>query len=173
MLLDREPDLRVVGRTHSASECHRYLAGSEGIGLIDEMRGSCPDARVMVLTISIDPEEHARAREAGAEEVLSKSDDLLAILAAISTLELLGWNCAAPEAFALVVEEEYLGRLRTGSGRNLFDSCGGHAAHNLRPRHDGATSNGTYSVPGQPRLRGPREDPRRRGLRAGLPTRNG
>ena len=97
-LLDREPDLKVVARTKSAAECQRYLSGGEGFdvaivdlhlpdgegsSLIEEMRESCPDVRVLVLTISIEPEELARAREAGAEEVLSKSDDLHDILGAI------------------------------------------------------------------------------------------
>ncbi len=97
-LLDREPDLKVVARTRSAAECQRYLSSGEGFdmaivdlhlpdgegtSLIEEMSKSCPGVPVLVLTISIDPEEIARAREAGAEEVLSKSDDFLAILAAI------------------------------------------------------------------------------------------
>lgn len=97
-LLDRQPDMRVVARTQSVSEGQRHLSGGEGFdvavvdlhlpdgegtSLIEEMRESCPDVRVVVLTISIDQEEHARAREAGAEEVLSKSDDLLDILGAI------------------------------------------------------------------------------------------
>lgn len=97
-LLERRLDMRVVARTQSAAECRRYLSGGEGfdvaivdlhlpdgdgIGLIEEMRESCPGVPVVVLTISEDPEEHARAREAGAEEVLSKSDDLPEILAAV------------------------------------------------------------------------------------------
>ncbi len=100
-LLDRQPDIRVVARTRTVAECHRYLAGGEefdvavvdlhlpdgeGTELIEVMRGSFPNVGVMVLTISMDPEEHARAREAGAEEVFSKSDDLLRILATIRGL---------------------------------------------------------------------------------------
>lgn len=100
-LLDRQPDIRVVATTQSVDECHRYLADGEGFDvavvdlhlpdgdgtvLIDEMRGSYPGVPVVVLTISIDQEEHARAREAGAEEVLSKSDDLLEILDTIRRL---------------------------------------------------------------------------------------
>ena len=100
-LLDREPDMRVVGRTDSAAESHRYLSGGEGfdvavvdlylpdgegIGLLGEMRESCPAVRVMVLTISVDPEDHARAREAGADEVANKADDLFEIFAAIRRL---------------------------------------------------------------------------------------
>ena len=98
LLLERQPDMRVVARTTSAAECRRYLSDGEGLdvavvdlhlpdgegtGLIEEMHGSCPRIPVVVLTISIDPEEHARAREAGAQEVLSKSDDLLEIIAAM------------------------------------------------------------------------------------------
>ncbi len=101
LLLDREPDFEVVGRTRSAAECHRYLSGGEGfdvavvdlylpdgegIRLIDEMRGWCPGVRVLVLTISVDPEDHARAREAGADEVANKSDDLFEIFARIRRL---------------------------------------------------------------------------------------
>ncbi len=96
--LDREQDLRVVGRTASAAECRRYLSGGEGfdvavvdlyladgesIRLIDEMRESCPGVPVVVLTISVDPADHARAKEAGADEVLSKADDLEEIVATI------------------------------------------------------------------------------------------
>ena len=97
-LLDRQPDMRVVARTESLSESQRHLSAGEGFdvavvdlhlpdgeetSLIEEMRESRPGVRVVVLTISIDQEEHERAREAGAEEVLSKSDDLLEILGAI------------------------------------------------------------------------------------------
>lgn len=100
-LLERQPDMRVVTRTQSVEECQRYLNDGEGFDvavvdlhlpdgegtmLIDEMHGSCPGVPVVVLTISIDQEEHARAREAGAEEVLSKSDDLLEILGTIRRL---------------------------------------------------------------------------------------
>ena len=100
-MLDREPDLRVVGRTDSAAECHQYLSGSEGfdvavvdlyladgegIELIDEMRQSCPGVPVLVLTVSVDPADHARAKEAGADEVVSKAADLGAILATIKRL---------------------------------------------------------------------------------------
>ena len=96
--LDREPDLRVVGRTASAAECRRYLSGGEGfdvavvdlyladgegIGLIDEMRESCPGVPVVVLTISVDPADHTRAKQAGADEVISKADDLDEIVATI------------------------------------------------------------------------------------------
>jgi len=93
-LLDREPGLRVVGRAGSAVECRRFLSGGEGfdvamvdlylpdgegIGLIDEMRETRPGVPVAVLTVSVDPADHARAKEAGADEVLSKAADLVEI----------------------------------------------------------------------------------------------
>jgi DNA-binding NarL/FixJ family response regulator len=101
LLLGREPDLEVVGRTGSAAECRRFLSGGdgfdvamvdlylpdgEGIGLMDGMRGSRPGVPVVVLTISLNPAEHARAREAGADEVLSKAADLDEIVATIKRL---------------------------------------------------------------------------------------
>lgn len=85
-LLDREPDLQVVGSTASAAECRRYLSGGEGfdvavvdlyladgegIELIHEMRESCPAVTVLVLTISLGPTDHSRVKEAGANEVVS------------------------------------------------------------------------------------------------------
>ena len=97
-LLDRDPDLRVVGRTDSAAECHRYLSSGEGfdvavmdlylpnsagVELIHQLRESCPDVPVIVRTISMDPAEHARAKNAGADEVLSKAFGLDMLIAAI------------------------------------------------------------------------------------------
>ncbi len=100
-MLDQEPDVRVVGRTDSAAECHRYLSGGEGfdvavvdlyladgegIELIDEMRESCPGVPVLVLTISLDPADHARAKEAGADEVITKVAALDEIIATVKRL---------------------------------------------------------------------------------------
>ena len=51
------------------------------------MRGSCPGVRVMVLTISDDPKDHARAREMGIDAVMNETEeDLFVILAAIRRL---------------------------------------------------------------------------------------
>ena len=60
-----------------------YLADGEGIGLIDDMRESCTGVPVVVLTITVDPADHARAKEAGADKVLSKADDFEEIVATI------------------------------------------------------------------------------------------
>jgi two-component system response regulator DevR len=92
LMLNRQPDIEVVGQTASAIECRDFLAGSgkggfdislvdlyltdgEGIDLIEELGDACPQAPVVVLTASVDPEDHHRAMEAGAEAVLSKAAD--------------------------------------------------------------------------------------------------
>ena len=64
-----------------------YLRAGEGIGMISGMCGSCPGVRVMVLTISDDPKDHARAREMGIDAVMNEAEeDLFVILAAIRRL---------------------------------------------------------------------------------------
>ena len=88
LMLNRQPDIEVVGKTASATECREFLIGAqggfdislvdlflpdgEGIDLIEELREQAP---VVVLTSSFDPEDHQRAMEAGAEAVLSKDAD--------------------------------------------------------------------------------------------------
>lgn len=101
MLLGEEPDIEVVGRVGSASECRRfaasgekfdvavvdlYLPDGEGIDLIGELRKVCPRAPVLVLTISLDPDDHSRAIGAGADKVLSKSTSLEEIVATVRHL---------------------------------------------------------------------------------------
>lgn len=101
-VLNQEPDLRVVGKTASASECRRFvskgdgydlavvdlfLPDSSGVELVGELRENCPQAPVLVLTISLDPEDRQRALEAGADAVVSKSASLEEILDAIHRLE--------------------------------------------------------------------------------------
>jgi DNA-binding NarL/FixJ family response regulator len=101
-VLNREPGLRVVGRTASAAECREFMSGGDGydLALVDlflpdsrgaelvaELRESCPQAPVLVLTISLDPEDRQQALEAGADAVISKTASLEEILAAIHRLE--------------------------------------------------------------------------------------
>jgi CheY-like chemotaxis protein len=100
-LLNREPDLEVLGPTSSPTECRNFAAGGEGfdvsvvdlslpdaqgIDLINELRKSCPDAPILVLTTSLDPRDQAQAIKAGADAVLSKSADLAEILSTIRRL---------------------------------------------------------------------------------------
>lgn len=101
MILDREPDLRVVGRTASASGCRDFLSRGEGfdlvivdmflpdgkgIDLLAELRESCPKAPALVLTVSLDPEDHRQALDAGAVKVISKASPLEEILESIENV---------------------------------------------------------------------------------------
>lgn len=100
MLLEQEPDLHVVGRTSSTSECHEFVSRGErfdlaivdlflpegtALDLIRELRECSPQSSLLVLTISLDPEGRRRALEAGADEVLSKASSLDEILETIKS----------------------------------------------------------------------------------------
>lgn len=100
MLLEQEPDLHVVGRTSSTSECHEFVSRGErfdlaivdlflpegtALDLIRELRECSPQSSLLVLTISLDPEDRRRALEAGADEVLSKASSLDEILETIKS----------------------------------------------------------------------------------------
>lgn len=87
-----EDDFEVIGEADSLSEARKLLrrlkAGvdlaildldlpdGEGTDLIAPFREKNPEFAALVLTASLDPEEHARAIEAGASAVLHKTADL-------------------------------------------------------------------------------------------------
>lgn len=97
-VLDREPGFEVVGQAGSLAEARVRVSGGEpdvvvaelelpdgdGVDLISELYNI--GFRVLVLTISLDPDRHARALEAGAEEVLTKMASLAEIREAIKRL---------------------------------------------------------------------------------------
>jgi DNA-binding NarL/FixJ family response regulator len=101
MLLDREPDLTVVGQAGSLAEVRRSLAGGlavdvtlldldlpdgDGADLIRDLRRVNPRAITLVLTASADRATLARAVAAGAAHVLHKSAATREIVAAIRRL---------------------------------------------------------------------------------------
>ena len=104
-VLDREPDIQVIGQADSLSEEH-VLGGALdaadavllGLGMaagdeVEEMirtvhDESCPPVAVLVLTTSSDPGWHARLLEAGAERVLTKNASLLEVVATVLALGL-------------------------------------------------------------------------------------
>jgi DNA-binding NarL/FixJ family response regulator len=101
LLLEREPDLEVIGRVGSVAECREFLSGGgefdvavvdlylpdgDGVELIGQLRNANPHATVLVLTISLDPEDYARAGQAGAEQVISKDTPLEWLMSAIRRL---------------------------------------------------------------------------------------
>lgn len=88
--LNGEPELEVIGQTSKAAECRNFVAGGEGVDvsivdlaladgqgldLIGELRKSCPDVPVLVLTTSLDPGDRERVMKAGADAVLGKGAD--------------------------------------------------------------------------------------------------
>jgi DNA-binding NarL/FixJ family response regulator len=85
-VLGLHPDLKVVAQAGALAEgrllaavgefdvaiVDPFLPDGDETDLIGELRQANPRASVMVLTISLDPAKHTGAREAGADEVLTK-----------------------------------------------------------------------------------------------------
>lgn len=99
--LKHEPDLAVVGQTGSPAECRRFVADdggvdvaivdlflpdSQGTSLIEELRSSCPQTPLLVLTTSLDLRDQEQAVKAGADAVLSRDAEREEIVSAIRRL---------------------------------------------------------------------------------------
>ena len=99
--VDREPDLEVVAQAGSLEEARRQAASvgcdvavldmglPDGVGsdLIAELREICPGSAVLVLSASLDAANLARAREAGADEILDKFVPTSEVVGAIRRLK--------------------------------------------------------------------------------------
>lgn len=97
-LLDREPDMTVVGTAGSLSEARSLLSGigialldvdlpdGSGTELIAPLRAANPEARALILTGSRNRQQQALAIEAGASGVLHKTAAIPEILDAIRKL---------------------------------------------------------------------------------------
>ena len=97
LLLDVTPDMRVVasvGDGRSALEAAEALAPDvvimdyrlpelDGVETTAALRDVCPDAAVVVLTASVEREEHEALLEAGAIACLTKDQELDEIVGAI------------------------------------------------------------------------------------------
>lgn len=103
LYLDGEPDLHVVAQAGTLAECREglldddlgdvdvalidlTLPDGDGIDLIHWLREYAPHIAVLVLTVSLETEKYELALRAGAEEVISKSESIEGILAAIRRL---------------------------------------------------------------------------------------
>jgi len=98
-MLDREPDLTVVAQAGSLAEARAVGADEQtpidvaivdlrlpdglGINLIKELKASHPEAHSLLLTADQDKLLHARALEAGASGVISKTAQLSDIVEGI------------------------------------------------------------------------------------------
>ena len=94
-MLDREPDLEVVGQAGTLAEARGQLEGVEvavidldlpdgdGLAVVPALRAASPRATVLVLTGSAHPRDLARVVEAGAAGSLHKSVGLSHIVAGV------------------------------------------------------------------------------------------
>ena len=85
-LLARQPDLEVVAEAGSLTEAREHAAevsfdvavldlglpDGSGADLISDLRGSNPDAAVLILSAILDPASLERVTEAGASEIMDK-----------------------------------------------------------------------------------------------------
>src|SRR5919204_6566255 len=97
-MLEREPDITVVGQAGTLAEARGLLHGVDiavidlalpdgnGTQLIRELHGASPQSQALVLTGRGDPVEYAQAVEAGAAGVLQKSVGIGDIVDAIRRL---------------------------------------------------------------------------------------
>ena len=99
-LLSRQHDLEVVARAESLAEARSDaqsvafdvvaldlgLPDGNGADLIPDLRGSNPEAAVLVVSASLDPVAFAGAAAAGANEVMDKFAPLEDILDALRRL---------------------------------------------------------------------------------------
>ena len=98
--VDREPDIEVVAQAGSLKEARRQVRPvgcnvavldmdlPDGVGsdLIAELREIWPGLAVLVLSASLDATNLARAREAGADEIMDKFATQDEVVAAIRRL---------------------------------------------------------------------------------------
>lgn len=97
-MIDREPDMEVVGQAGSVAEARDLVNGVDvavldlnledgsGADLIPVLRRANPEGMVLVLTASSSQAEIATAVEAGAAGVMHKSSSITAIIDAIRRL---------------------------------------------------------------------------------------
>lgn len=101
LFLERDADLKVVGEAGSVAEGLALARGDtrfdvavvdlglpdgDGVDLIRELRRGQPDASILVLTVSLTRDHLARARDAGADEVLGKETQLDKLVATVKFL---------------------------------------------------------------------------------------
>jgi len=96
-LLNMQPDLEVVGRAGSLAEGRAaaaleevdvavvdvFLPDGNGGELVRQLRQADPHVSIVLLTGGVDPQLHALAFEAGADEVCLKVDRIEEIIKAI------------------------------------------------------------------------------------------
>jgi DNA-binding NarL/FixJ family response regulator len=136
-MLEREPDITVVGQAGTLAEARGLLHGADiavidlalpdgnGMQLIKELHGASPQSQALVLTGRGAPVDFARAVEAGAAGVLQKSVGISDIIDAVRRLH-------AGES--LLSPQETIALLRLAARQREHDREALAAARRLTPR---------------------------------------
>src|SRR5947209_1597532 len=96
-VLNREPDLKVIGQAGSLAEGRAFtfeqeidvavvdifLPDGSGVKLVLELRQAAPHLWIVVLTAGLDHTLHAQALQAGADEVCVKAAGIEEVIEAI------------------------------------------------------------------------------------------
>jgi DNA-binding NarL/FixJ family response regulator len=136
-MLEREPDITVVGQAGTLAEARGLLHGVDvalidlalpdgnGMQLIKELHGASPHSQALVLTGRGDAVEYAWAVEAGAAGVLQKAVGISDIIDAVRRLQ-------AGEP--LLSPQETIALLRLAARQREHDREAAAAARRLTPR---------------------------------------
>jgi DNA-binding NarL/FixJ family response regulator len=110
LLLERQPDIEVVGEAGSLSEARTMLKGvdvaildrvlPDGIGLelIEELREASPGVKVLVMSVLEELANPQEALEAGADWILSKITSSDRVVATIRSLKAAQSSAIYPSA---------------------------------------------------------------------------
>ena len=99
-LISRQPDLEVVAEAGSLTEVRKLadtvsldvavldfgLPDGDGADLISELRRGNPGVKVLILSATLDPRNTAKARDAGADEIMDKFFPLDEVLRTVRRL---------------------------------------------------------------------------------------
>jgi DNA-binding NarL/FixJ family response regulator len=136
-MLEREPDITVVGQAGTLAEARGLLHGVDiavidlalpdgnGIELIKALYRASPQSRALVLTARGDPVEYARAVEAGAAGVLQKVVGISDIVDVVRRLH---------AGASLLSPQETIAMLRLAAQQREHDREALAAASRLTPR---------------------------------------
>ncbi len=116
--LESEPDLRVVGQAASSDEAldaarrlrpdlillDLYMPGRNGLSVLPDLRDELPESRIVMLTVSEDPEAVTQALRDGATGYLVKGIRAEAFLDALRTV-IAGESYVSPAVAGHILQE--------------------------------------------------------------------
>lgn len=118
--LESQPDLEVVGQAASADEAVEaarrlrpdlilldlYMPGRNGLSVLPDLRDELPDSRIVMLTVSEDPEDVTQALRDGATGYLVKGIRADAFLDALRSV-IAGESYVSPAVAGHLLQEAY------------------------------------------------------------------